>query len=205
VFHHITPLDECDVTSVDGIPCTAIARTLADLGSVIRDQRRVGRALTDARRRNINLLELRATAARLHRPGQSGTGVLLRLLDGIPFEGQVPQTWFEELLSLCFADPALPEIVLQCPIRNDDGKIVARPDIGIPSVKLGLEAHSRRFHWGPIYEPLDEDRDIAAATCGWELIYLGWYAARRPAEVLRIVKDLVRVRKCELRVQESAC
>jgi Transcriptional regulator, AbiEi antitoxin len=204
VFHHITPLEPCDVVSVDGIPCTAIGRTLADLGSVIRDRRRIGRALTDARRRRVDLLALRTTAERLHRPGQSGTGTLLRLLDGIPFEGRVPQTWFEELLALCLTDPALPEIVLQCPIRNQQGRIIARADIGMPAVKLGLEAHSREFHWGPIYEPLDEDRDIAAATCGWELIYLGWYATKRPAAVLRVVNDLVRTRKCELRVQESA-
>jgi hypothetical protein len=204
VFHHITPLEACDVTSVDGIPCTTLDRTLADLGSVIRNRRLVGRALTDARRRGVDVLALRATAERLHRPGQSGTGTLLRLLDAIPFEGRVPQTWFEELLALCLADPSLPEIVPQYPIRDDQGAIVARADIGIPAVRLGLEAHSRQFHFGPIYEPLDEDRDIAAAKCGWELIYLGWYATRRPAEVLRMVKDLVRVRKCELRVPISA-
>jgi hypothetical protein len=204
VFHHITPLDGCDVTVVEGIACTTIPRTLADLGSVSRDRRRLRRALTDARRRRFDPIALRATADRIHRPGQSGTGTLLRLLDGIPFEGQVPQTWFEELLALCLADPALPEIVLQCPIRNEEGTIVARADIGLPEVKLGLEAHSRQFHFGPVFEPLDEDRDIAVALCGWELTYLGWHATKRPAEVLRIVKDLVRVRKCELAQRTSA-
>jgi hypothetical protein len=204
VIHHITPLDPCDVTTVDGIACTTIPRTLADLGSVIRDRRRVGRALTDVRRRHFDVLALRATAERLHRPGQAGTGTLLRLLDTIPFEGQVPATWFEELLSLCLADPTLPEIVLQCPIRNEDGRVVARADIGMPEIRLGLEAHSRRFHWGPIFQPLDEDRDIAAALCGWELTYVGWYATKRPAEVLRIVKELVRARKCVLTQRTSA-
>jgi hypothetical protein len=204
VFHHITPLEQCDVTTVDGIPCTMVGRTLADLGSVIRDRRRVGRALTDARRRGLDVQLLRATTERLHRPGQSGTGTLLRLLDRIPFEGRVPDTWFEELLALCLADPTLPELVLQYPIRNGEGRIVARTDIGIPAIKLGLEAHSREFHWGPIYEPLDEDRDIAAAACGWELMYLGWYATRRPAEVLRAVKEVVRARKCELTQRISA-
>jgi hypothetical protein len=198
VIHHVTPLDPCDTTVVDGIPCTTIGRTLADLGSVIRDRRRIQRALTDARRRHIDLDTLRDTALRLHRPGQSGTGTLLRLLDRIPFEGQVPETWFEQLLSMCLADAALPEIVLQCPIRNEAGRIVARVDIGMPSIRLGLEAHSRRFHWGPVFEPLDEDRDIAATMCGWELVYLGWYATRRPSEVLRIVKELVRSRSREV-------
>jgi hypothetical protein len=74
----------------------------------------------------------------------------------------------------------------------------------MPEIRLGLEAHSRRFHWGPIFQPLDEDRDIAAALCGWELTYVGWYATKRPAEVLRIVKELVRARKCVLTQRTSA-
>lgn len=198
VTHHVTPFDECDLTSVDGIPCTTIGRTLADLGSVVRDRRLVGRALTDARRRHIDLDRLRATAERLRRPGQSGTGVLTRLLDAIPYEGRISETWFEELIGLCLDDPALPKVVRQFPIRGDHGRIVARTDLGIPSVRLGLEAHSRRFHFGPLTEPLDEDRDMAAALCGWELLYLGWYAAKRPVDVLRVVKEVVRVRSCEV-------
>lgn len=50
VPHHVTPLDPCDITTVDGIPCTTMMRSLADLGSVIRDRRKVRRALTSARR-----------------------------------------------------------------------------------------------------------------------------------------------------------
>ena len=132
VFHHVTPLEPPDLTSVDGVRCTTMARTLADLGSVVRDRRLVGRALTDARRRRVRLESLRATAERLHRPGQRGTGVLLRLLDAIPFEGAVPESWFEELLAICVDDPALPTVVPQCPIVADDGRIVAKTDLGIP-------------------------------------------------------------------------
>jgi hypothetical protein len=121
-----------------------------------------------------------------------------RALDGIPWEGQVPATWFEELLALCLDDPALPPMKLQHPIADDNGVIVARPDIAFPSVMLGLEAHSREFHWGEIAQRLDEERDIAAALCGWELTYLGWYATKRPAEVLGVVKRLVDVRRRNL-------
>jgi hypothetical protein len=121
--------------------------------------------------------------------------VLLRQLATIPFEGRVPDSWFEELLALCLADPAIPPIVLQYPIRDDHGRVVAKTDIGIPSVRLGLEAHSRQFHFGPDAEPLDEQRDLAAAACGWDLKYLGWYATRRPAEVVAIVKQIVAARQ----------
>lgn len=199
VTHHVTPLDPIDVTTIDGIPCTTLYRTLPDLGSVVRDPRQVRRALTSARRRGISLELLRTTTERLHRPGQAGTGMLLRILHAIPWEGTLPATWFEELLALCLADSSLPEIRPQYRITNADGQVVAKTDLGIPSVKLGLEAHSRQFHFGPDAEPLDEDRDIAAALCGWELTYLGWHATKRPEDVLKIVKELVATRRRELR------
>lgn len=198
VTHHVRPLDPCDVTSIKGIRCTTLDRSLCDLGSVVGDPKQVRRALTSARRRGIDLARVRASAARLHRPHQSGTGMLLRLLDSVPWEGTLPATWFEELVGLCVDDPSLPGVVPQYEIRDGVGRIVARTDLGMPSIRLGLEAHSRRFHFGPDAEALDEDRDIAAASCGWELLYLGWYATKRPSDVLRVVRDVARTRQREL-------
>lgn len=197
VVHHVTPFDPIDITTVNGFPCVTIERCLAELGSVVPGTKSVRRALTSARRRGLDLDSARATAERLHRPGQAGTGMMLRLLNAIPFEGRLPATWFEELLALCLDDRSLPEMVLQHPIRDESGRVVARPDIAFPAVKLGLEAHSRRFHFGPDAEALDEARDVAAALCGWELTYLGWYATKQPAAVLAIVKELIRVRAAE--------
>jgi hypothetical protein len=198
VVHHVTPFEPIDLTNLQGFPCVTLERVLAELGAVTRSVKPVRRALTSARRSGIDLGRLRSTAERLHRPGQRGTRVLLRLLDSIPWEGQLPATWFEELLACCLDDTALPPMEFQHPIRDRSGRIVARPDIAFPSVKLGLEAHSRRFHFGPDAEALDADRDIAAALCGWELVYLGWYATKRPTEVLALVKELILVRNREL-------
>jgi hypothetical protein len=203
VAHHVTPLDDVDRTTMKGFPCTTVARTLADLGAVV-DKQLVRRALTGARRKGASVSAIRRTVERLHRPGPTGTGTLLRLLDAIPCEGRVPESWFEELLAGCIDDPSLPPVVPQCPILDADGRIVARTDLGIPSVKLGLEAHSRRFHFGPIKGRLDEERDLAVAACGWELLYLGWHATKRPAEVLQLVRQVVTARNCELSVQMSA-
>jgi hypothetical protein len=197
VAHHVATLDRADVVTIDGIRCTGLARTLADLGAVV-DSLAVRRALTDARRRGTSLSWIQLTAERLRRPGRSGTSVLLEQLARIPFDGRVPDSWFEELLTLCLDDPEIPPIVLQCPIRDERGRIVARTDIGIPSVRLGLEAHSRRFHFGPDAEPLDEQRDLAAGVCGWDLQYLGWYATQRPKEVLAVVKRLIVARRRDL-------
>jgi hypothetical protein len=199
VVHRAAALDPLDITTVKGFPCVTRERALTELGAVVPGVQSVRKALSSARRKGLDLDRTRQTAERLHRPGQRGTGLLLRLLDNIPWEGRLPDTWFEELLALCLNDPALPEIQFQYPIRDDSGRIVARPDIAFPSVRLGLEAHSREFHFDEDAQALDEDRDIAAALCGWELTYLGWYATKRPSAVLRIVKELISVRSRELR------
>lgn len=104
-------------------------------------------------------------------------------------------TWFEELIAEIVSDPVLPPIERQFVLRRDDGSFVARIDIAMPSVRLGLEAHSRQFHFGPDAEPLDEQRDLAAAARGWELADLGWYASKRPKEVVAIIRPVVAARQ----------
>lgn len=130
VIHHVVALEPHDLTVVDGIASTTLARTLADLGSVVRDRRALRRALTSARRRGASVELVREVARRLHRPGQAGTAAMLRLLDSIPFEGVLPDSWFEELLALCLDDPELPPFEAQYRIRDAGGAIVARVDIG---------------------------------------------------------------------------
>jgi hypothetical protein len=196
--HHVDRLEtELDVVMLRGIPATGLARTLADLGSVCAT-RDVRRALTDVRRRGSSIQWIRQTAERCHRPGQAGTGQLLRLLDAIPHEGGVPESWFEELLAECIADPAIPPVVAQYRILDRHGAFVARVDLAIPSARLGIEAHSRRFHFGPDAERLDEQRDLAVAAVGWELLYLGWHAAQRPSEVRAVIRRVVEARRSDL-------
>ena len=197
VAHHVTPLDPCDLVVVSGIRTTGIARTLADLGSVTHRDR-VAQALTHVRRKKHSLDWLRLTAERLHRPGQAGTGALLRCLDAIPHEGGVPDSWFEELLARCLDDPRIPALVPQHEICDERGEFVARVDLAIPELRLGVEAHSRRFHFGPDAESSDENRDLRLAACGWDLLYLGWHATKSPQVVAGIVGDVVAMRQGEL-------
>lgn len=73
VVHYTTVLDQADRYERNGLPCTSLARTLADLGSS-ESEDKVWRALISARRlHRVNPLWLQQTAIRLHRPGQPGT------------------------------------------------------------------------------------------------------------------------------------
>jgi len=203
VTHHVSPLDQCDIVEVDGIRVTSLERTLADLGSVVRPADRVAQALTDVRRRGHSTESIRATTDRLHRPGQAGTGVLRKLLDAIPFEGRVPDSWFEELLARCLLHPLIPTLVPQFEVFDGAGRLLGRVDLAIPELKLAIEAHSRRHHFGPQAEEADAHRDLGLASVGWEVLYIGWHATKTPTAVAQIVADVVASRRSDLRVLDS--
>lgn len=187
IVHQTASLPSVDRYVRDGLPCTSLARTLVDLGS-IESSDKVWRALIAARRlHRVNPLWLQQTAHRLHRPGQPGTGVLIRALRRWSLEGTLPDSWFEELLRCLLAHPGIPPIVPQFVLTNEAGVLIARIDLGIPAARLGIEGHSREFHFGPIREAADEDRDLRVTACGWELVYLGWYSQRRPIEVVELI------------------
>ena len=195
IVHQTAMLDPTDRYERDHLPCTTLARTLADLGSS-HSSDDVWRALISARRMHrVNPIWLRQTAVRLHRPGQAGSGVLLKALRRWDAEGTLPESWFEELLRRMLDHPDIPELVPQYVITDRSGQFVARVDLGIPAARLGIEGHSREFHFGPILEAIDEDRDLRATACDWELVYLGWYAQRQPAEVVKLIAETCRERR----------
>ncbi len=185
-------LERCDRWVIDGIAVTGLARTLADLGSVVPPDR-VQQALDDARRRGASLQWLRQTAERLHRPGQAGTGLLLAKLDRIRPGERVPDSWFEVLIERCVASPLLPDLVRQHEVFDDSGNLIGRVDLASPRIKLGIEGHSREHHYGSA-EAFDEDRDLDMAAAGWELLYIGWQGTKQPAKLLAIVEAVARRR-----------
>jgi hypothetical protein len=73
----------------------------------------------------------------------------------------------------------------------DRGKFVARFDLAFPSVRVAVEAHSKRFHFGPVREAADEERDLRAQRAGWSIVYLGWHVTKRPADVVEMLHDIV--------------
>jgi very-short-patch-repair endonuclease len=185
VAHRVAVLPRADRHVVLGVRSTGLARTLADLGSVAPETT-VRRPFDDARRRGASVVWLRRTATRLHRPGQHGTRVLLDLLE----EATRPasESWFEYLVERCLRSPRLPPIERQWTVRDARGRFVARLDLAMPSIRLGVEAHSRRFHFGPAAEAADERRDLQLAAIGWEVLYVGWHDLGDADRLLGVVE-----------------
>ncbi len=171
-----------DLVEIDGIPCTSVARTLVQLGSVVA-RWRVEKALDSALRSGVSAVWIEDTLERLWRPGKTGAGTLRRIIDDPRRLGALPDSWFERLLQQALDAPGLPPAELQYEVRT--GSSVRRLDLAYPEVKLGVEAHSRRFHFGPARTESDNLRDLELAAVGWEVIYVTWSMAHEPAALVR--------------------
>jgi very-short-patch-repair endonuclease len=124
------------------------------------------------------------------------------LLDEAEHGGVVPDAWFERLLERCVRSPQLPALHRQHVVRDGIGRFVARLDAAMPDIRLGLEAHSRRFHMGSRAEASDEGRDLRLAALGWEVLYVGWQRTKEPAALLEVVLAVARGR--EVRLQDAS-
>ena len=218
VVHHVGVLEWCDVVEIDGIRTTGLARTLADLGAVVGDQ--VERALDDARRRGTSLRWIDQTARRLHRPGRAGPATLLRSLGQIAPDEAVRGSWFEKVVGGGGGapprprrgrprgapgppppHPRIPELVRQHVVRDPAGRFVAQLDLAVPSLRHGIEAHSREFHFGRAAEARDEDRDHRLSAVGWDVTYLGFASTRRPPDTVELIAAILDHRRQLLRGQ----
>ena len=94
VTHQACSLEPVDIVEMMGLRVTSVARTMADIGSVVGADA-VWRALIGVQRANVSPRWLYQTAVRLHRPGQAGTGRLLGALRRWQQEGVMPDSWME--------------------------------------------------------------------------------------------------------------
>lgn len=190
------PQPELDLVVVDGIPCTSVAATLAQLGAV-RPQPAVERALDDSLRRGVPLRWIQETVERLHRPGPSGTGTLMRILADERRSGRLPESWFERLVQRILLAADVPTPVLQHQVQVVSGSTY-RLDLAWPELNVGLECHSRRYHFGPLKEAADHRRDLELAAAGWEVLYMTWEHRRHPKTFVPLLARTLATRARQL-------
>ena len=190
-------LPRADVTQVDGIWCTTLARTVCDLAPLVTTEQLI-RAVDDIQRRGASMAWLLERAMKLQVTGRSGPTAVLEIVRRRTGGYRVPESYFERLIGRCLQSPLLIGTERQHVLLNDDGAFVARFDLAIPWVRLGIEAHSRSYHLGELAERYDEDRDMRASQQGWETTYLGFAATRAPAAVCTDIERIVERRMKDL-------
>ena len=199
---HVGPMEPCDITAIDGFRCTGVARTLCDVAAVasLGTSRE---AFESMWRAGHSLVWIRQTAERLHRPGQRGTGVILDLLDEAEDNRRPTGSTLELQLESCLGDVA--DLVRQFEIRDAHGAFVARADFAVPDVRVAIEAHSRRFHFGKAAEDSDEAREHAMTREGWEVIYVGSGQLKNPSRVRANMLAIIERRRADLGLEFRSC
>jgi len=202
IVHRWTdPRPELDHVIVSGIRSTTVAATLAQLGAVTTDLV-VERALDEALRTGVPLRWIQQTIERLHRPGPSGTGTLMRLLVDERRSGRLPDSWFERLVHRILLDTQIPRPIMQHEVAVSSGKRY-RIDMAWPDLAVGLECHSRRYHFGPLKEAADHRRDLDLAAAGWEILYMTWEHRRDPPAFVPYLARTLATRSRQLRIRAA--
>ena len=174
-----------DIIEIDGVNCTSIARTLVHLG-LNEPRDRVEQALDSALRNGASARWIEKTLGQLRRPGRTGLQVLEEIIADPARSGRLSESVLEKVVEQAIADPDLPRPVRQHEITVGSG--TRRFDLAFPRAKLGIEAHSRIFHWGAAKNETDNLRDLELSAEGWEVLYITWGMAQEPQLFLRLLK-----------------
>ncbi len=164
-LHRSVTLTPADITTVDGIPVTTVARTALDLAAVVH-RRAVERALDQAE--ILEVYDLRAFADQLARnPHHPGAGTLRAIL--ATHTAGTTATW-SELEELCLeatrvAAVEAPEV--NAWVDPGDGEPAVRVDFVWRRQRVAVEVDGYRFHRSRGALENDTRRDQRLTLAGW--------------------------------------
>jgi very-short-patch-repair endonuclease len=178
-----------ELSTVDGITCTTVARTGYDLGRRLPLETAVIRidALLNAASASPSAIE--AIAARY--PGARGIRRLRRAIDLVDAGAESPQ---ESRLRLLLVQSGLPRPVTQIPVTNQWGRVVRRIDMGWPEWMVGVEYDGEQHFDNADDYANDIVRLEFLADRGWTIVRVSARQLRheRPEIVARVRRALER-------------
>lgn len=168
LIHRSTTLSAADVTVVDGIPCTSVARTLFDLSEVV-PRRQTERAFDQAEVEGV--LNLRAVQDVLGRnPTRRGARVIPAVLAEHYVGSTLTESELEEAMLELSRAAHLPPPEINKWIDLHDGEPMIRADFVWPAQRLIVEVDSRKYHGTRQRFESDRRRDQRAMVAGWRVI-----------------------------------
>jgi hypothetical protein len=188
--HRSTTLTANDVTAVNNIPCTSVARTLLDLAEVVT-HRRLERAFDQAEIAEV--FDLRAIEDVLARNlARAGARAVREVLD-THYIGKTP-TWSEnEEALLAITRPlGIPDPDTNQFVVLDDGGPPIRVDFVWRDRRLAIEADSGKWHLSRQRFETDRQRDQRLIAAGWTVIRTTWGQMKfRPHELRPVLVKLL--------------
>jgi very-short-patch-repair endonuclease len=189
IVHRLSPKDCPRTLYIDGFRITNAERTVFDLFSVL-PSRRVGLALDDALRRGLTTIDrLWDLYATIGQRGRNGSRSFRRaLLHRDASDGKLGSQ-MEAMLRAILRRVSPPKASPQFPVSVCGRNFYL--DFAYPDVKLGVEAHSIKWHLGHEKAKEDLERDRLLTRDGWTLLYYPFDDLRfRPAHVAAEVLDV---------------
>ncbi|KUI29916.1 hypothetical protein AU196_03245 [Mycobacterium sp. IS-1742] len=181
-----------EVTSVDAMRCTTVARTAYDLGRRLPEQMGVIRIDALLNATGVPAEAVDAIATRY--PGARGVRRLRKTMTLVDPGAESPQ---ESRLRLLIARSGLPRPVTQIPVCNDYGRVVRRIDMGWPSCLVGVEYDGEQHFTNPDDYAADIERLEFLAARGWLIVRVSATQLRsRQPEIIERVDAARRAHGC---------
>jgi Transcriptional regulator, AbiEi antitoxin/REase_MTES_1575 len=187
VVHRSTTLQPADITTIDSIPCTSLARTLLDLTDDV-DWTGVERAVSQADM--LGIFDLSTVEEGLSRAtGRHSAGVLQSVLAEYAGPTLTENELEARFLALCRA-ASLPKPEVNAWITLDDG-IAYKIDFLWRAERLAVETDGWRSHGTRQAFENDRRRDRRLRLAGWDVVRFTWRdVEREPGEVTAVLAKL---------------
>jgi hypothetical protein len=155
-----------------GIPATAVARTLIDLGAAVSSGT-AERALEDALRRGLTTVHrLQLSVSSEGGRGRRGAATISELL-AARVDAPVPESELERRLLRLLARAGLPPPEVQVAVETAQG-FRARLDFAYPAARVAIEADGYRWHSGREKWQRDRARSNELVKLGWRILHVTW-------------------------------
>ena len=186
--HRSSTLEAADITVIDGIPCTTLARALVDLGDVLT-RREVERAVDQAE--VLRLFDGRNVDDALDRAGpRRGAGILRAILDTYE-EPALTQSEFEELVLALCREANLPAPSVNAWITLGDG-VSYKVDFLWRAQRLIVETDGRQVHSTRKAFERDRLRDQRLTLAGYTVVRFTWrQVVDNPRGVAKALRTLL--------------
>jgi hypothetical protein len=186
VVVHQLAIEQGQLSEVAGIPCTDAPRTLADL--VLRTDRLSSVALLDSalNRGLVTPGSLPVVAALIR--GRRGAVAARPRLAEVDGRAQSP---LETRVRLRSVDGGMPPDVLQYPVRDRDGYLLAVGDLAWLRARVIGEADGRGPHESPDALFGDRRRQNRIAAAGWRVVRFTWSDTLHPDYIPHVLRSLL--------------
>lgn len=195
ITHFTRGNPHADVEIIRDVRVLSVAATLT-LFAPAHGLGATAKALDSALRAGHRIDDLRAVAQRWRRRGRPGPATLLMLLD--EREGKtLPASWFQRLAKRLVSMTGV-DMEDEYPVYADDGRLLARLDLAVPPLRIGVECQSWAWHATPEAQHRDARRRGMLRRMGWEIVDVWWRDLRQPDRVFAELHHLVLQRSSDL-------